>query len=214
MDEPTRHHSYSSTADTVLDLRVLDDDENGQKDPEDPEAVKPFYSPPSHPVSEHPYQQGVTEHVPSPPTFGSPSSPRLSEFPRQQSIAKNDPPSPLKKRKARQQHQQQQQQQQEPVGCQPCNFFPKAAGQRRKMDKHNRTNKHRKRTGQDVGACEPFPCLICKTKFSREDNLFQHLRKAHGVQQHQGGKKLAWKEVGRSLALSGALAGQGEGGWF
>jgi len=72
------------------------------------------------------------------------------------------------------------------VGCKPCSFFPKGRDQRKKMERHKRTDRHRRRTKQDVvrrmlcPAPNPDGVSLCGRKFGRRDNLGQHLRRDHG----------------------------------
>jgi hypothetical protein len=120
-----------------------------------------------------PYDVPITEnpglHAPSRMSF-------IMELPSQQKRTKRRPP-PLQRRKI----------EQEPTCCKVCEFYPSPKGRRRKLEKHNLTDGHRRRTGQIVTDRDEFPCPIrvCGSVFNREDNMFQHAKVVHGV--HLGG---------------------------
>lgn len=68
------------------------------------------------------------------------------------------------------------------VCCEPCGFYPAEGNdQRKKLEKHKRTNRHRKNTNQHTTEVERFPCPICGKSYNRGDNMRQHL-KTHGAQ--------------------------------
>ncbi|KAK0667041.1 hypothetical protein QBC41DRAFT_304698 [Cercophora samala] len=61
--------------------------------------------------------------------------------------------------------------------CQPCGFYPIAGpDQRKKIEKHKKTKKHRQITGH--GIVDTFRCSHCGANYTRRDNLVQH-RKIH-----------------------------------
>jgi len=72
------------------------------------------------------------------------------------------------------------------LACGPCNYSAIGPGQHKKMQRHKRSNKHRKRAGEEVVRRMLCPALsadgasICRRRFGRRDNLGQHLRKDHG----------------------------------
>ncbi|KAK3685164.1 hypothetical protein B0T22DRAFT_482153 [Podospora appendiculata] len=70
------------------------------------------------------------------------------------------------------------------------------------MAKHKRTDKHLRKTQQDVGSLEKFPCdfvnhngIKCGGSFNRQDNLRQHQRRVHGLRLWQEVQELAGDEV-------------------
>ncbi|KAK3328254.1 hypothetical protein B0T19DRAFT_401035 [Cercophora scortea] len=77
----------------------------------------------------------------------------------------------------------------EPVCCATCEYNP-ASGpdQHKKMARHNKTGSHLRKTQQDVGSQEEFPCdfvnhkgIKCGGSYNRRDNLRQHQRLVHGL---------------------------------
>ncbi|KAK4114639.1 hypothetical protein N656DRAFT_776812 [Canariomyces notabilis] len=86
-----------------------------------------------------------------------------SDLPSQQRVAaRNKTPSRLKRA------------QRELMGCGPCNFFPaKGPDQRKKLEKHKKTDKHRRKTNQ-LGAGERFRCPSCPKSYNRRDNMREH----------------------------------------
>lgn len=210
-----RQHSYDSTADTILDFPISD-------------------SPPCP-------QETYTYTYPSPPN--PPSFEFQSPLPSQQKHSQppttpNPPkPQPLNRRRSRKPNPKQQQQQQQhpppppppadPTCCHPCNFHPSpGTAQRRKMEKHKLTDRHRRNTaaaGQEgdagegvVGKGTKFPCRVegCVSAYNREDNLRQHVVRKHkhtkGGLEAGGTVRRAGRGAGRMGRRLGVRGGNGE----
>ncbi|KAK3986721.1 hypothetical protein QBC44DRAFT_132813 [Cladorrhinum sp. PSN332] len=65
-----------------------------------------------------------------------------------------------------------------PTKCQPCDFQP-APGpdQRKKMERHMKTARHRKNFGEKEKNPEKFQCKKCRKTFNRRDNFRQHTKR-------------------------------------
>ncbi|AEO62964.1 uncharacterized protein THITE_2107791 [Thermothielavioides terrestris NRRL 8126] len=180
-----RRNSWDSTASTALDV-LMSDDSSG---------VAPLE------------------------TAQPPPAPAFFDLPSQQhnKPANSQSRTPIKRKNPKTHHHQQQQKQpqqhqQERVGCTHCGYFPdKGPDQRKKLARHELTDKHRRNTGQDaVGEAGRFPCPRCRTTFNRQDNLWQHVRKKHGrhrsVEGLRGRRKAAWRAMEQSPRLGVLLA--------
>jgi hypothetical protein len=98
----------------------------------------------------------------------------------------------------------------EATSCVACNYTPKGQGIRRKMQKHNNTDGHRRKTGQ--AEASRVNCWECDSTFNRDDNLWSHLKKNHGyvLPEEYSGRESGWKEWGSALKLE--YSGR-ESGW-
>ncbi|KXX74126.1 Zinc finger E-box-binding homeobox 1 [Madurella mycetomatis] len=99
--------------------------------------------------------------------------------------------------------------------CRVCNFFPaKGNDQRKKLEKHMHTDKHRRNTKQDSGEVERFQCEICGKSYNRRDNMRAHAKKHKDQRPTEGTrmKKLARRALGgvpqaQHITLAGGLVG-------
>lgn len=99
--------------------------------------------------------------------------------------------------------------------CKVCNFFPaKGNDQRKKLEKHMHTDKHRRNTKQDSGEVERFRCDICGKSYNRRDNMRTHAKKHKDQRTAEGTrvKKLARRALGgvqqfQHVTLASGLVG-------
>ncbi|KAK3359591.1 hypothetical protein B0T25DRAFT_103166 [Lasiosphaeria hispida] len=75
----------------------------------------------------------------------------------------------------------------QPTHCVPCNKSFHGPGQQKKLDKHERTDRHWRKTRQETSGRSRWHCgrrnqdgSLCKKGYNRADNLTQHHRKRHG----------------------------------
>ena len=119
----------------------------------------------------------------------------VSSLPSQQNLAQDSPTALTRARRRS-------------FCCHTCSFFPAdGPDQRKKMERHKLTNKHRTNIGDEAGEAEQFGCTFCGSTFNRRDNLRQHLKK-HGRQRSAAetrGKKQVWRNLG--LGVSNMLEG-------
>ncbi|KAK4239397.1 hypothetical protein C8A03DRAFT_14242 [Achaetomium macrosporum] len=135
-----------------------------------------------------------------------PRNSAISGLPSQQRVRKTKA-SGLRRRQA----------EKEPMYCLECRYYPdEGPDQRKKMVRHNATIRHRRNTGQEVVA-EGFACPLCGSMHSREDNLWQHVRKKHNMQRSEvdmsrKGRIDARRDTGTALRIDKAV-GEVEASW-
>ncbi|KAK4225583.1 hypothetical protein QBC38DRAFT_482474 [Podospora fimiseda] len=62
-----------------------------------------------------------------------------------------------------------------PSICIPCNFEPKKGpDQRKKMERHMKTARHREKVGEEEKNLEEYLCEMCQRIYNRRDNFRQH----------------------------------------
>ncbi|KAK0720180.1 hypothetical protein B0H67DRAFT_552407 [Lasiosphaeris hirsuta] len=74
----------------------------------------------------------------------------------------------------------------EPTHCRPCNKSFHGPGQQKKLDKHEKTDRHWRKTHQETSGKSRWHCgrrnqdgSMCEKAYNRPDNLTQHHRKRH-----------------------------------
>lgn len=79
--------------------------------------------------------------------------------------------------------------------CDPCGFHPsEGPDQQKKMERHNKTAKHLKNTGQRVEKESIFQCEMCSTFYNRRDNFRQHRKRCLAKS-----ARIGWQEDPDSL---------------
>ncbi|KAK4167947.1 hypothetical protein QBC43DRAFT_126235 [Cladorrhinum sp. PSN259] len=65
-----------------------------------------------------------------------------------------------------------------PTECLDCGFRPaRGPDQRKKMERHFKTAKHRENVGEQQKNLEEFLCDACRTTYNRRDNFRQHMKR-------------------------------------
>ncbi|KAK3902448.1 hypothetical protein C8A05DRAFT_33859 [Staphylotrichum tortipilum] len=149
------------------------------------------------PRRQHSYNSAISSILDFPILSGTvvpepaaqPPSPPLSEY----AVLPAQPRAMTKKSVRRRRTQS------EPTFCAACEWRPKGPNPRRKMQKHNNTDGHRRKTGQ-VEA-QRVRCWICSSTFNRDDNLWSHVKDKHNLSlpEEDRKRKSAWKKLGGTL---------------
>jgi hypothetical protein len=115
--------------------------------------------------------------MPTTDDFTSPEGLELPDRPRNSGIS-GVPKSQQRVRKSKTLRLRRWQAEDEPMYCRDCHYYPdEGPDQRKKMVRHNSSNRHRRNTGQEPGG--GFQCPVCGSMHSRDDNRWQHVRKKH-----------------------------------
>lgn len=91
------------------------------------------------------------------------------------------------------------------LSCRACGFRARqGADQRKKLERHNNTDRHRRVMGQDPA--QKFPCSVsgCESVFNRRDNMRQHEAKRHGLRRsaEDTRKRKRARRAARAVAAS------------
>ncbi|KAK3308529.1 uncharacterized protein B0T15DRAFT_109693 [Chaetomium strumarium] len=150
----------------------------------------------------------TTEDLTSPEGLALPGRPRnsaISGLPSQQRVSKSKA-SGLRRRQA----------ENESMYCRDCHYYPdEGPDQRKKMVRHNTSNRHRRNTGQEPGG--GFQCPVCGSMHSRDDNRWQHVRKKHMMRRNELDETFkeridARRDTGWALRADGLVGEDGAGG--